>query len=172
VRPDTYKWTCACCGKSMTGLPMDLAFREPGGWLDLSAEVRARSSLTNEFCRMDHGDGVVDRFIRCLLRIPVVGLGDDFRFGVWMSVSEASWNIYDAGFDSGVYERDGCFGYLGHTIPDFPDSYLLHADVCFREGQDRPLVTLHDADHALVHAQREGVPLSQVERWVAASMQH
>ncbi|MGE0280877.1 MAG: DUF2199 domain-containing protein [Rhizobiaceae bacterium] len=172
MHPDSYKWTCACCGKAMTGLPMDLAFGEPGGWNGLSEEVRERSSLSDDFCYIDHGEGVVNRFIRCLLPFSVVGLDEAFRFGVWMSVSEASWNVYDKGFDAGIYELDGCFGYLGHTVPDFPDSYLLHADVYFREGKDRPLVELHNADHALVHAQCEGVPMAQVERWVAASMRH
>lgn len=156
----------------MTGLPMDLAFGEPGGWHLLSADVRARSTLSDDFCRMDHGGGVIDRFIRCLLPIPVVGLDEDFRFGVWMSVSEASWNIYNDGFDTGVYERDSCFGYLGHDIPDFPGSFLLHADVYFGQGRQRPLVTLHEADHALSHTQREGVTLAQVERWVAATTRH
>ena len=171
MQSETYKWTCACCGKAMTGLPLDLAYREPGGWHDLSAEVRARSSLSDDFCWIDHGDGVVDRFIRCLLPIPVRGLDDEFRFGVWMSVSAASWDVYDDGFDTGVYQKDVCFGYLGHNIPDFPDSFLLHADVCLGP-EGRPTVTLHDADHAMVHAQREGVSVAQVERWVAASMKH
>jgi hypothetical protein len=156
----------------MTGLPMDLAFQEPGGWNDLSSDVRGRSDLSDDFCRIDHGGGTVDRFIRCLLPIPVMGLQEEFRFGVWMSVSEASWNVYDGGFDTGVYEREGCFGYLGHTIPDFPGSFLLHADVYFGHQRQRPRVTLHDADHALVRAQKEGVTPEQVERWVAAATRH
>ncbi len=162
-----YSWRCACCGNEFTGLPMDLFFEEPFDWQSLDGETRRRSFLDEDFCEVRYGDGTVDRFIRCLLHLPVPELGEDFRFGVWMSVSERSWGIYLDGFGKGSYETGGCFGYLMHEIPDYPGSSGLHANVCFRPDDLRPIVELQDADHPLVAAQREGIDIAQVTRWAA-----
>lgn len=165
-----YSWRCACCGEEFTGLPMDIAFGEPVDWGALDTATRRRSFADEDFCEVRYADGAVDRFIRCLLHLPVPELGEDFRFGVWMSVSERSWDIYRNGFGDGRYETEGCFGYLMHDIPDYPGSFGLHADVWFRPDNLRPVVELHDIDHPLVLAQKGGADVAQVARW--ASMMH
>lgn len=66
----------------------------------------------------------------------------------------------------------GCFGYLMNDLPGTPTSLLPHADVTFGEHKARPVVWLHDAEHPLVEAQREGVTLERVASWVAAVIRH
>lgn len=149
---------------------MDLFFGEPVDWEALDRPTRRRSFVDEDFCEVRYADGAVDRFIRCLLHLPVPEFGDDFRFGVWISVSEQSWDIYRKGFGGGSYQTNGCFGYLMHDIPDYPGSFLLNADVWFQPNNLRPVVELHEVEHPLVAAQRNGVDVAQVARW--ASMTH
>lgn len=153
----------------MTGLPMDLGYSWPDTY-DPKSEQRA--TLNDDFCHIEHSEGDIDRAIRCVLNIPVLGVDDMFAFGVWMSVSQKSWDIYSAGFNNGSYEVDACFGYLLNSLPGSPTSLLLHANVTFGEGKSRPVVWLHDADHPIVEAQRNGVTLGQVEEWVASATRH
>jgi len=166
---EAYRWRCACCGEEQTGLPMDMAMALPFEWDGLDAETRAASHLDQDFCELRYSNGEVSRLIRCVLPLPVSSIAGEFRFDVWMSVSEKSWDTYRAGFESGVYGAKGCFAYLMHEAPDYEASYRLHADVFFQPEKLRPRVALQDANHPLVAAQRRGIEVAQIERWVALS---
>jgi|GEM_PF-6489401 len=144
-----------------------MAFDAPVNQDALDVVARSTFRRNDDFCEVRYASGEHGRFIRCLLPLPLPQLADEFCFGVWMSVSEKSWNIYRDGFDSGEYEDELCFGYLMHDIPDFPSSLHMHADVVFQPGKMRPRVFLHEVDHPLVVAQRDGVDVTQIERWVA-----
>lgn len=146
---------------------MDIAFDAPVDPDTFDDVARSTFRKNDDFCVVSYATRETDRFIRCLLPLPVPQLADEFCFGVWMSVSEKSWNVYRDGYDSGQYEEELCFGYLMHEIPEYPGSLLLHANVVFQPGNQRPNVYLHDAEHPLVAAQCDGVDVTQVERWVA-----
>ncbi|MEX0345786.1 MAG: DUF2199 domain-containing protein [Rhizobiaceae bacterium] len=169
---ENYRWRCGCCGEEQVGLPMAVACNEPGGWRSLDAATKSRSKMNSDLCIVKYADGHVDRFIRAVLQLPVPETGSTFDFGVWVSVSEASFDDYLEGWDTGTYSREGCFGYLCNELHEFPESTHLHADVEFPPADLRPLVYLHDADHPLVEAQRHGISLSLVEKIAAASMSH
>ncbi|MGF7005760.1 DUF2199 domain-containing protein [Aminobacter sp. BE322] len=162
-----YRWRCSCCGEDHVGLPMDMMFGEPVDWDALDDATRAASTLDDDFCEVRHSTGEVDRFIRCLLPLPVPRMCSEFRLGVWMSVSERSWDIYGVGFASGTYAEDGCFGYLMHDVPDYSGSMFFNADVWFQPARLRPRVALHETDHPLFLAQRDGIEPAQIERWAA-----
>ena len=164
---EAYRWRCSCCGEERTGLPMDMMFGAPVDWDGLDDVSRAASAMDDDFCEVRYSTGEVDRFIRCLLPLPVPRISSEFRFGVWMSVSQSSWNIYSAGFATGTYTGDGCFGYLMHEVPEYPGTMYFNADVWFQPERLRPRVTLHEADHPLFLAQRDGIEPAQIERWAA-----
>jgi hypothetical protein len=164
---EAYRWRCSCCGEEHVGLPLDMMFGEPVDWDALDEATRAASSLDDDFCEVRYSTGEVDRFIRCLLPFPVPRMSVEFRFGVWMSVSERSWDIYRAGFVSGVYAEGGCFGYLMHDVPEYPGTMYFNADVWFQPDGLRPRVALHETDHPLFIAQRDGIEPVQIERWAA-----
>lgn len=150
---------------------MDLAFGPPG-WAALTGQEKARSQLSDDFCKIVYADGQIDRFIRTVLPIPVPDADDEFCFGVWVSISEKSWDAYLAGFEDGIHAIDNCFGYLMHNLPDMPDTWHMHVTVEFQPGKQRPRIFLNQTDHPLVIAQANGVSMDQVERWVAPAMQH
>jgi hypothetical protein len=162
-----HRWTCTCCGEVMTGLPMDLHFEAPVDFSLLDRKSRKRSHIDTDFCEVNLSDGSTQRYVRALLPLPVPQLEDEFRFGVWVSVSEKSWTVYREGFATGHYSEAGCFGYLMHDIPDFEGSELLQCDVWFQPDGLRPVIELHHVDHPLVEAQQNGVEPRQVERWAA-----
>jgi hypothetical protein len=164
----TYRWKCGCCGEKHVGLPMDMSFDVPVDWDELDGETREASWSDSDFCEVRFSTGQVNRFIRCLLPLPVPALSGEFRFGVWMSVSESSWNVYQEGFNTGAYREPGCFGFLTHDIPEYQGSLLLHADVYFQPDRLRPRVILHETDHPLFAAQQDGIEVSQIERWAAS----
>jgi hypothetical protein len=166
------RWRCACCGDEFDHLPLDLSFPAPVDPETLAAEERRTLRLDDDFCAVRYASGEVDRFIRCILPIPVPEMEEEFRFGVWISVSAASWEVYEAGFHAGTYAKDTCFGYLMHEIPGFSGSRLSHCDVAFQPGTARPRVFLHESDHPLFYAQRHGVSRAQVEAWVASTHRH
>lgn len=165
-------WTCSCCGQRIAGLPLDVSLRVPDNFLYLSDAEKDRSFCTSDFCVLENADGTVERYIRCVTKLPVPALEDDFTYGVWMSVSQRSWDVYQRGFQSGQYEDAGCFGYLGNNLSDFTGCFGLEADIRFEPGNARPSVVLHDADHPLVKAQRNGIGVATVEAIVAGLRQH
>ena len=101
------------------------------------------------------------------MKMPLIieiGKSEEFQFGVWMSVSERSWNIYWDGYDDESYAEDGCFGYLSNTISVYPDSFNLPGDVYFQNEGFRPMVVLHNGSHRLALDQQAGMPVEVVER--------
>lgn len=74
-------WTCACCGREFDELPLDVAIgRGPAAYEDLTDEERPRALLTSDFCVIQHADQI-DRFIRAVIEVPVLGLRDDVPRG-------------------------------------------------------------------------------------------
>jgi hypothetical protein len=169
-----YVWKCSCCGKDMNGLPPAMAFNVPDQWLDLDAKAKKKSKINSDFCLIKMPGGEVYRYIRCVMEMPLIGgkgVDDQFDFGVWMSISEQSWNIYWIGFRSGKYAEEGCFGYLSNNISTYPNSFNLRADIYFQPDSQRPLVELHSFDHPLVHDQCHGMKIEIVEA-LASKWQH
>ena len=96
------EWICPCCGVKHAGL-FDLACARPDLWPGSKKArpnwdvLRARKSfsdniLTEDFCILD-GEHF---FVRCLLRLPIVGEEDFFGFGVWSTLSRLDRNLLDA----------------------------------------------------------------------------
>jgi hypothetical protein len=146
---------------------MALAFACPAGWEELDEATLKGSFLDSDFCVIARPNGGVERYICGLLCFHVPKIDAEFRFVVWLSVSEPSWHAYRAGFGGGHYPAPGCFAYLMNEIPDFEGSFGLTANVWFQPDGLRPIVELHDGDHALPVAQAQGIDISQVERWAA-----
>ncbi|MDJ0612986.1 MAG: DUF2199 domain-containing protein [Rhizobiaceae bacterium] len=148
-------------------LPRDIAMRVPDNWLSMKWYQRPLSMKGSEFCRIHNQSSEAERYIRCVLALPLKGTDEEFRFGVWMSVSKESWNIYRRGYRSEQYEKHSCFGMLGNHLPNFGATFGMHADIEFQAEGQRPLVFLHEADHPLFYAQRDGLEIANVQRLMA-----
>jgi hypothetical protein len=72
-----YAWTCSCCGKQYSTLPLDFGGDAPAYWYGIPREKRyARAVLTPDFCTVD-GE---DHFIRGCLGLPI-STEERFVFG-------------------------------------------------------------------------------------------
>lgn len=149
-------FSCACCGKTVSGLP-DLAFDAPLHYAQLPEAARAdRASLDADFCVID-GE---QRFIRAVCPIPIRGTEEFFAWGVWVSLSTDSFDRYRASFEEPDQAKlGGMFGWLCNRLPLYPDTMELQTSVLLQDGRQRPLVWVNQAhdSHPLYIDQRAGI---------------
>ena len=165
-----YAWTCACCGKQFTTLPLDYAFPAPVHWSQLSEEERTRSFLSSDICRIGE-----DRFIRGCIEIPVQGSSERFVWGVWVSFSEASLARAEQLWDAEEIDPDepARFGWLSNELqPVYGRSTLnMKTSVRFRGGNLRPLIEVEPGDHPLAREQAVGIAIPRIQE-IAALLLH
>jgi hypothetical protein len=163
------RWYCAVCGAEHDDLPHDWAFQAPAYWDGPRSE---EDELTPDVCVWTDDGGDRCYFIRGLLTLPVRDGEQDFVYGVWSSLSETSFKrVAELWDDPRRVDEPAYFGWLSNSIADFPETLNLPLDVVTAELDLRPQLVLHDGDHPLVGAQREGVTLDWV-REVAARHLH
>ena len=153
-------WTCSRCGEAHDGLPHDLAFDAPVYW---DGGRSADDRIDSDLCRWTDDDGNRTYFIRGLITIPVVDDEDDFRFGVWSSLSAQSFErVLDHWDDASRVDEPPYFGWLSNSIPGYPDTVSLPLEVITDSLDDRPQFVLHECAHPLAREQREGITTERV----------
>ncbi len=91
---DELTWSCSVCEKIHRGLPA-IAFEAPAHYHGLAEEEHPKRALLNEdFCVIDGNTF----YVRCVLNIPISGIGDTLEWGVWSSLSEANFKNYSDTF--------------------------------------------------------------------------
>ncbi len=157
-------WTCSRCGEVHDGLPLDFVYHEPWHW---DGPRGADDWLTPDLCRWTDDDGNAAFFIRGVLHIPIVDADDTFRYGIWSSLSERSFErVVEQWDDPARVHEDPYFGWFSNRLPGYPDTLNLPLDVVTAELELRPALVLHDRDHPLVAEQRDGITLARVHELV------
>ena len=151
---DRLTFECRRCGDTHVGLPA-WHFDAPAQAAAVPMEERARRvDLTEDGCVID-GEQF---FVKGLLEIPVHGVREPFVWGVWLSLSESSFERYVALFHDGRRSAGtGFFGWLCNSVPHHPETQLLKTMLHVRAHPLRPWVELEPTDHPLAVAQREGL---------------
>jgi hypothetical protein len=118
---DQIKYTCSNCGKEHEEWPA-LTYTSPTNYDTLSEDKQNIAELTSDFCVITHPDQT-DRFIRCTLTQKLIDHCEDLEYGLWVSLSEKSFNDYSENFDNESHEAK-YFGWLCNDSPDyeFPES--------------------------------------------------
>lgn len=148
-------WYCATCGAEHDELPFDWHYDAPTYWDGPRGEG---DELTSDLCVWTDDGGERAFFIRGLLPLPVRDAEQVFNYGIWSTLSESSFErVVELWDDPKRIDEPPYFGYLSNSLADFPDALNLKLDVVTSELEVRPRLLLHDADHPLVRAQREGV---------------
>jgi hypothetical protein len=169
---DHRPWVCSGCGVTHTGL-FDLVFARPYYWpadepAVTNGEIAGRRHfLADDFCILN-GE---HRFVRCVLALPIVGGGEAaLRFGVWSSLSEASFLAYAETFNESEGGGAGpWFGWLSNRLPFYPDTLNLGCRVHPQDGRRRPEIELEPTDHPLAVDQRSGISVARVLELYAAA---
>ncbi len=165
-----FAFKCKCCGDVHEGSP-SFGFLAPDQYVGLSDEQQAASKLSDDLCLIER-DGVTDCFIRAVLEIPIHGASEPFLWGVWVSLSETSFNRYLETFDEPV-PGEGFFGWVCNDISLYPYERSRAADVIVQGGRGRPKVILHKGDpedDPLVIDQVQGITIARAQELAERAM--
>ena len=161
-----YAWTCKCCGKQFSTLPLDFGMRAPDHWFDIPEGGReTRSKLTSDVCVIDDKD----KFVRGCLEVPIIDYDHIFVWGVWVSLSAKSFDRVHELWNAEIIENEPpMFGWLCNNISIYPSTMFLKTDLYLRSGNARSRIELEPTDHPLAVEQRAGITLDRVQEIVAA----
>jgi hypothetical protein len=160
-----HAWTCRCCGKQFSTILLDMAFKAPDHWFQIPEDEReSLGRLDSDVCFIEK-----DIFVRGVLEIPIIGLDEHFRWGVWVSVSLESFKRMLELWTADVIEDEPPkFGWLCNKLSLYPDTLHLKTHVHVRGGNKRPSIELEPTDHPLAIEQRQGISMARVEEIVSA----
>jgi hypothetical protein len=149
-----FSFECSCCGKRHTGLPA-IAFDGPSVGLDEAGQPWPMERKGRDFCIVDGQH----YFVRAVLAVPILGASEPMEWGVWGSLSEANFKLYQDTFnDADQGEIGPMFSYLGNRIAGYPDTLSLHSRLHPQNDGKRPFVELDPSqDHPLVRDQLNGI---------------
>ena len=164
------KYTCEICGQVHESLPA-IAFDAPYHYQCLSDEEKnSIAELNSDFCIITYEDQI-DRFVRAVLYQKVKGHCEDLHYGVWVSLSEKSFQDYKAHFDNDSHEAV-YFGYLSNWIPGYENTTSIKTNVEVAGDGNRPVVIPHDnqMDHCFVADYFHGISKEEAEARVKAAL--
>lgn len=161
-----YRWTCSCCGKAYDTLPMSYALEGPSNWYAIpEAERATRVKIDSDLCVIDGQEF----YVRGCIEVPVHGCPETFVWGVWVSVSEASFRyILDRWTAEIPADEPPRFGWLCNRIDGYPEPDEIRCHVHLRSGNLRPLIELEPTDYLLAVEQHHGIALERVQEIAAA----
>ena len=158
------KYICSCCGKEHEEWPA-LVYISPTNYDTLSDEDKKNiGELDTDFCIITHSDQT-DRFIRCTLTQKVIDHCEDLEYGLWVSLSDKSFQDYSDNFNNENHETK-YFGWLSNDLPDYDFSEgSIPTTAYTRTGNSRPEIVPHqDFDHPFVNDYYNGITKIEAER--------
>lgn len=165
---ETTKYTCSNCGQIHDEWPA-LVFDAPTSYHVLPENMKEEiGELTSDFCMVRHPEQT-DRFIRGTLTIKVNDYCEDLEYGLWVSLSEKSFENYAANFGHEHHEAK-YFGWLSNNIAEYeiPEG-CIPTTVFIRKDGLRPEIVPHENfDHRLVRDYYEGITKAEAEKRIRA----
>jgi hypothetical protein len=160
-----FAFHCRSCGELHEGSP-SFGYPAPLYYSQLPESERAhRAHLTSDTCIIDNED----RFIRTCLEVPIRGVDEPFLWGVWVSLSEESFQHYLDTWDD-PDESTSYFGWFGNRLPFYPDTVNLKTQVRPRRCGARPYLTLEDIAHPLCVDWQNGIDVARTQALAEAAM--
>jgi hypothetical protein len=155
---------CGTCGKVHIGLPMDMAYKNPGGYFEVPAKERAARIYNNDdVCVIDDSKF----YIRGILPIPIVDSDDEFRWGLWAKVEESDFKIYSEYWDGNIPEDlPPLNGHLSGEMKDYPESDMTPIKIYLQSDNQRPFFKVLSNDSQLGIDQRKGITMEKVHSFV------
>jgi hypothetical protein len=168
--PDPIKYTCANCGQEHEEWPA-LSYLAPLFYDQLSEEEKKNAAeLSDDFCVVRDGDQI-HRYIRATLTQKVIDHCEDLEYGLWVSLSEKSFEDYKANFHNENHEA-GYFGWLANNLPGYQFE-SIPTNVIIRTGGLRPNIIPHnDVDNPFVRDYFNGITKEEAERRIDAALKN
>lgn len=151
-------YRCSHCGHQHDGIPAFHADR-PAAYWDVPPNKRASDVfLTSDSCV------IADRFffIRGCLEIPIHVTDDVFTWGVWVSLKEENFFIWQDNYEVAARSHLGpFFGWLCSELSVYPTTLHLKTHVHLRDDGLRPRIELENTDHPLSIEQHQGITIQR-----------
>jgi len=162
---NTTKYICESCGQEHEEWPA-LSFVSPTSYDALSDEDKKNiAELDSDFCVIKYPDQT-DKFIRCTLTMKVNDHCENLDYGLWVSLSEKSFQDYADNFNNENHETK-YFGWLSNILLDY-EVASIPTTVFTRTGNQRPEIVPHeDFDHQFVRDYYNGITKKEAERRIA-----
>lgn len=153
------RYTCATCGEVHDDIP-SLAAAAPLYYYSIPEPERAvRCELDSDTCVID-GEFF---FVRGCIEVPILGEAEPFVWGVWVSLSRVSFDLFRKLFEEDHRSEEGpFFGWLSAALKGYPDTENLKTKVYLRDNGLRPFIELEPTEHPLSVEQRAGLTLERV----------
>jgi hypothetical protein len=163
-------YQCKTCGRWHDDLPMSFGADAPYWYEVIAPEERSRrAELGSDQCIIDNQH----YFVRGCLEIPVLDGPGPFVWGVWVSLSEKSFERMSELWAAPGRESEApYFGWVSTSLPGYPETLNLKANVHSRPVGHRPLIELEPTDHPLAVEQREGITMARVQEIVEIVLHH
>jgi len=160
---DSIKYICSCCGQEHEEWPA-LTYISPTPYHNLTEEEKKSiAQLSDDFCLILHSDQI-DRFIRCTLTQKVIDHCENLEYGLWVSLSEKSYNDYSDNFRNENHITK-YFGWLNNDLAGYEFGESIPTTVFTRPGNDRPNIVPHeDFDHPFVRDYYNGITKTEAEQ--------
>ncbi|OCA75753.1 hypothetical protein BBI00_10205 [Chryseobacterium arthrosphaerae] len=156
------KYICECCGEEKEDWPA-LGYSSPYFYSCLSEEELKNAELTSDLCTIEAPDDT-HRFIRAVLVQEVIDDCRDLDYGIWVSLSEKSFNEYVENYDNKKFEAE-YFGWLSTYLPDYDFSESIPTTVVVNNAIGRPFVFPHQSHkHPFVDDFYNGITKEEAER--------
>ena len=154
-----FRFKCVSCDQWHEGMP-GFATMAPSYYDSMPPDERAaRCYLDSDFCVIDNQYF----FVRACLELPVIGTIESFVWGVWVSLSDASFKVFVNCYEEAQRSHNGpFFGWLAAELPLYPDTNGLKTHVHLRDEGVRPRIELEPTNHPLAVEQRNGLDAARV----------
>lgn len=157
-------YTCTQCGQTHDELPA-IGFDAPHYYYILNDEDRKKytQKLTSDLCILAYANQT-DYFIRTVLKQKIQGHDQELQYGVWVSVSEKSFNDYSNNFGSEVHNGK-YMGYLSTWIPGYATTTTgIVMRIQAAGNMHRPEITPEQGqEHPFVQDYCNGITMEEAE---------
>lgn len=165
------KYKCTNCGQEHDEWPA-LTFYTPTPYHDLTEKEKTTlGEISSDFCVITNPEQT-DRFIRCTLTQKVIDHCENLEYGIWVSLSEKSYQDYADNFNNDNHETQ-YFGWLCSRIPEYQDTMNIPTTVKTKTGNNRPEVIPHDDfDHPFVRDYYNGITKEEAEKRIKSMLKN
>lgn len=169
----TLKWKCSSCEEWHEGPCLDFTYPAPIYWgaeqekaskkvglFPSWSKKRRETFLDEDYCAID-GE---DFFVRGLIHLPILGVSDSLRWGVWGTLSRENFEtLRERHDDPKRVELPPMFSWLSSQIPEYPDMLRLKMYAHIHELGERPTFRLERTDHPLSVEYHRGISPERVK---------
>lgn len=164
------RWKCHTCEEWHNGPSLDFGYDAPAYWNDeyksaalksLAVDELPEWLLTDDLCIIDGKNF----FVRGVIQLPIIGTAKTFCWGVWGSLSKASFEKYVTALGEPEQVEVGpMFSWLSNQIDEYDDDTLnLKMTAYIGEPGDRPSFELEPTDHPLSREYHHGITAERVK---------